>query len=275
MPGERAGRVVDHVLPAPAHGERDPASLAPGRQRHVRLGAPWQPADDRERPLRPVEERAGTLDVVRRRMDTRRRERPCIPCTRVLDEHVLGQREHDRPRAPGRRDVERPRDELRDPVGAVDLLDPFRHRPEHLAVVDLLECLAPRHLPAHLADQEEQRRRVLKGGVDPAGGMRRARATRDHADARAARELPVGVGHVRRPDLVPAGDEPERRVVEGIEHREVALTGDAEREVGAVHDQLVDEKPAARPHATGRRSACSRYTVAFWSFGRSSSAAFT
>ena len=134
------------------------------------------------------------------------------------------------PGTAGGGDVEGARDELGDPVGVVDLLDPLRHRAEHLAVVDLLERLAPQHRPRHLADQEDQRRRVLERGVDAAGGVRRARAARDHADAGPAGELPVGVGHVRGADLVAAGDEADRRVEERVEHGEVALARDAERE---------------------------------------------
>ena len=107
----------------------------------------------------------------------------------------------------------------------------------------------------------------------PPGGVRRPRASRDHADARPARELAVGVGHVGGADLVTAGDEPDRRVVERVEHGEVALAGHAERQLDAVDDELVDEELTARPHES--RSGCSRYTVALWSLGRSSSAGST
>ena len=108
--------------------------------------------------------------------------------------------------------------------------------------------------------------------MDATRGVRRAGAARDHADARAAGELAVGVGHVGGADLVAAGDEAERRVVEGIEHGEVALAGDAEGDVDAVHDELVDEEPAAvltseAAGARGRRS--------LLQLGRSSSAGST
>ena len=53
-----------------------------------------------------------------------------------------GQREHDRARAARRTRSERARDVLGNAVGAVDLRDPLRHRPEHAPVVDLLERLA-------------------------------------------------------------------------------------------------------------------------------------
>ena len=80
-------------------------------------------------------------------------------------------------------------------------------------------------------------------------------------------QLPVRLGRVRGALLVAAGDEPDRRVVQRVEHGQVALAGEAEREVDAVQLELVDEDPAAAPH-----SGTSRRTVARWSLGLSSSA---
>ena len=93
----------------------------------------------------------------------------------------------------------------------------------------------------------------------PPERVRRARAARDDADPGAAGQLPVRVGHVRRAHLVPADDVADRRVVQRVEHREVALARHAEGEVDAVQLELVDEDPAARPHhrrepADGRRT---------------------
>ena len=222
---------------------------------------------------RRCEELSGPFDVARIRMDADDRARLRVRDVGFLDEHVLREREHDRPRAAGGGDVESARDELGNPAGIVDLLDPLRHRPEHVPVVDLLECLPAHHRAADLADQEDQRSGVLEGGVDAPGGVCRTGPARDHADARPTCELAVGIGHVRCADLVTAGDEPDRRVVEGIEHGQVALARHAEGDVHPVHDELVDEEPASRPHV--RASRCSRKTVGFWSFGRSSSAGST
>ena len=222
----------------------------------MRLGAPRRAADDDERPLGAGEQRPRPLDVARGGMDAVDLVRPRVGSVGLLHEHVLGQRQHDRARPAGGRDVERARDELRDPVGAVDLRHPLRHRAEHVAVVDLLERLAPHHLAADLADQEDQRRRVLERGVDAAGGVRRPRAARDHADSRAAGELAVGVGHVGGADLVAAGDEADRSVVERVEHGQVALARHAEGDVHPVDDELVDEEPAAGSHVSWSR--CSR-----------------
>ena len=61
-----------------------------------------------------------------------------------------------------------------------------------------------------------------------------------------AGELAVGVGHVRGADLVAAGDEADRRVVERVEHRQVALAGHAERDVDPV-DARAGRRGACRP----------------------------
>ena len=78
------------------------------------------------------------------------------------------------PGRPAQRGREGARDVLRDAVGAVDLRDPFRHRPEHAPVVDLLERLALLLVGSDLADEQDQRRRVLERGVHADGGVRRA-----------------------------------------------------------------------------------------------------
>ena len=81
--------------------------------------------------------------------------------------------------------------------------------------------------------------------------MRRPGTAGDHADTGTAGELPVRVGHVGGPHFVPARDEADRRVVERIEHGQVALTGHAERDVDAVDDELVDDELPAGSHLRG------------------------
>ena len=267
------GAVVDVVLAAPARRHRQRTRGAPASEVVVGLDAPRCAPDDDERPLGAREHCPRALDVLGIRVDADDSPGLCVGGVGLLDEHVLGEREHNRSGASGGRDVERAGDELGDPVGIVDLLHPLRHRAEHVPVVDLLERLAAHHVAADLPDQEDQRRRVLERGVDAAGGVRGAGAAGDHADPRPAGELAVGVGHVRGANLVAARDEADRRVVERVEHCQVALAGDAERDVHPVDDELVDEEPASGPHF--RVSRCSRKTVGFWSFGRSSSAGST
>ena len=114
----------------------------------------------------------------------------------------------------------------------------------------------PRAPPARgdLADEQDQRRRVLVGGVHADGGLRRAGPARDHADPRPAGQLAVGLGRIRGARFVPARDQADRRLVQPVEQLEVALAGDAERELRAVDRELVGQQLAAAP----AHSRCSR-----------------
>ncbi len=243
----------------------------------MRRRAPAAAADDHERPLRACEQR---------RASARGRARPGCADGRLV--RALHRRTSTcstsmssgsaSTTGPGRPDVAvwKARADVA-PASAsasIDLADPLRHRPEHLAVVDLLERLATELSPPDLADQQDHRRRVLERGVDAARRVRRARPARDEADPRAAGQLAVRVGHVRGADLVAADDEADRRVVERVEHREVALAGDAEDEIDAVQLELVDEDLAARARHPSSR-AWSKKTVGRWSFGFSSSSGST
>ena len=100
----------------------------------------------------------------------------------------------------------------------------------------------------------------------PTAALRRARAARDEADARPAGELAVGVGHVGGAASWRQVTKRIGRVVQGVEHGEVALAGHAEASVDAVDDELVDEDLSAGA-AHVRRSGCSRKTVGLCSFG--------
>ena len=206
-----------------------------------------------------------------RRRGTRRLERCAVHDVGLLGEHVLRQREDDRPGPPGERDRVRLGHVLGDPLRAVELPRGLRDAAEHLGVVELLPRLAPPEGARHLADEEEHRRRVLLRRVDADRRLRRARPARHETDARTPRELAVRLRSIGRTLLVAAGDEPDGRVVERVEHRQVALAGKAEREVGAVQLELVDQDLSAGPHGSGS----SERTVARWRRGLSSSAGST
>ena len=93
-----------------------------------------------------------------------------------LHQHVLGQREHDRPGPPAEGRLEGTGNELGNALRPVDLEHPLGQAAEHLLVVDLLEALAAAMLARHLPDQQHEWRRVLHRRVHTGGGMRRARA---------------------------------------------------------------------------------------------------
>ena len=135
----------------------------------------------------------------------------------------------------------------------------FASPPNMRAYVDLLERLATAMPALDLTDEQQERCRVLHGGVHADGGLRGARAARDEADARAPGQLAVGLGGVGGARLVPAHDQSAggRDVVKRVEHGQVRLARHAERHVCAVHEQLVDEHlpAAARSGGHGAGSA--------------------
>ena len=261
--------VVDEVLAAERARDRERARLAEGEDVAARLRRPATFADDDQRALRGGEQLAHATELLRARRDARRLDRRRIGDVGLLREHVLGQREHDRAGPPRHGERDRLGEVLRDALRRVDLPRRLRDPPEDPRVVELLPGLASAKRARDLADEEEHRRRVLAGGVHADRRLGRARPARDEADARSPRELADRFRRVRRALLVAAGDEPDRRVVERVEHREVALARDAEGKLDPVSLELVDEDPAARPHS---RSGSSSSTVARCSRGLSSSA---
>ena len=96
-----------------------------------------------------------------------------------------------------------------------------------------------------LADEQDQRRRILHRDVDAGRGVGRARAARDEADAGPAGELAVGLRHHRRAALLAADRDGDRGVVQRVEHGEIALARHAEDVLDAVRRELVDEDLAA------------------------------
>ena len=259
-----AGCVVVHVvLAAPRSGDGHAARLEPGGELPARVCRPRLPADDRERTLGRGEQPAHGLEVAWGGRRLSRGVGGSVGDVRALAEHVLRQRQDDRARPARGRGPERARHELGDPVDLVDLGRPLRERAEHLAVVELLECLAPDVASPDLADEEDERGRVLERGVHADRRLCRAGTARDKADARLPGELPVGLGHVRGPRLVTAGDETDGAVAQRVENVDVALAGNAERQLRVVQRQLVDEDPPARAGAhSGTVIGCSRCTDA-------------
>ncbi len=161
----RAG-VVDDVLAAEGGADRQPAVERPARERARRAVVPRPAADEHERPLRAAQHR---LELGQRGRGRARAQRPVagrVGHVGAAGQHVLGQREHDRAGPPARRDRVGAREHLGDARGVVELERPLRHRAEHGLVVELLEGLAPALRARDLADEQDQRRRVLARGVD-------------------------------------------------------------------------------------------------------------
>ena len=143
--------------------------------------------------------------------------------------------------------MEGARDVFGDPRSDVDLRRPFGDRAEHLAVIDFLKRLAVHHVAADLADQHDHRRRILERGMDADRRMARAGTARHHADARLAGQLAVGLRHVGGAGFVAGVDELEAvaDVEQRIQHFQIAFARHAERHVGAVDQELIDQDLAA------------------------------
>ncbi len=235
--------VVEQVLVAERGTDRQVVGLDEGADIGAGLCAPAAAAHDHHRPLRRVEQGAQRRHVVRRGRAAGDLVGAGIGHLDLVDQHVLGQGDHDRTRPAIQRRVECLADQLGYAPRILDLDDPFGHLAEHAAVVDLLEGLAVGGLARHLADQQDHRRRILEAGMQSDAGIGGARPAGHKTDAGLAGQLAVGLRHVGRAAFLAADDVADRVAlgVERVERGEVALARNAEDRVGAVNAQLVDQ----------------------------------
>jgi len=90
------------------------------------------------------------------------------------------------------------------------------------------------------------------GDVDAGGRIGGPRPPGDKADAGAARELALGLGHHGRAAFLPAHGHRDVGVVQGIEHGQVAFAGHAEELLHPVGQQLVHQDLAPGAGLRGR-----------------------
>ena len=175
-------------------------------------------------------------------------------------EDVLGQGDDHGPHPALKGGGEGALDHLDGAFGAFDLGGPFGQTAEDLAVIDLLEGAAAAVGQGDLADEQDHRGGVLMRRMHADGGMGRAGAAGDHADAGLAGQLAVSLGHIGGAGLVAAGDDLDRvaHIGEGIEDGEIALAGDAEDAVDAVHDEGVDDTAGGGVGGLAHEGAISR-----------------
>ena len=217
------------------------------------LGEPPHAGDRRLAPARAAKNDEGPLCRPQHLLQLRhlgeagmgldRHDRRQGPRVGLVAEHVFRQRQHDRTRPAGHRDLEGAVDEFRNAIGVVDLLDPFRHLAEHAAEVDLLERLAAAHGPRDLADEHDHRRRILTADVEAGRTAGCARPTRHHDDARTAREFPPRLRGHRGAAFLATDGYGDVGIVERVEEREVTLPRHAEDPLDAVRDQRVGDQP--------------------------------
>ena len=247
--------VVEQVLAAGTAADRQGIGCSKRLNVRARLRVPVTAAHHHERPPGLREHVAQLVHVVRPGMRGNSLVTRGVGHHRGRSLHVFRQREHHRSGASRHRKVERVTHHLRHALGAVDLSDPFRHLAVHAPVVDLLECLALGHLVVDLADEQDQRCRVLECRVNADARVGRARAARDEADAGAAGQFAVGVGHVGGAAFLTADHELDcvARAVERIQRAKIAFTRHAKHHVGAVHSERIDQQLAAGAGKDGIR----------------------
>ena len=243
MAGEHRVVVGEDVLMFVAGGHRHLPHLAQPLQSATRVEGVDPAARDHERPSgrgQPGRDLADVVGAGGRRRRCRGVDRHAVD--RLL-EHVLGQRDHHGTGGARRGDTiglgGHPRQVRR--VG--DLLDPLRHVGERGPVVDLLKGPATEVLPLDLADEEDTGHGVLVGCVHRDRRVAHPGTTTHQDGPRAASELGIANRHQTGAPLVAARDQVDLGpVVQGVEHREKALTRHAEDPVDAVRRERVDHQ---------------------------------
>ena len=131
--------------------------------------------------------------------------------------------------------------------------DPFgqaeRAGAEHLPVVELLEGLAVALIAGDLADEQDQRRRVLERRVQSDAGVGRPRPAGDKTDAGAAAELALRFSHESRAAFLATSDETDffGMLVEAVEHGQIAFARHAKNRLDTLCDQRFDQQMAGNP----------------------------
>ncbi len=238
--------VVKEVLAPKRCGDREMVGVDEARKGGARVSVPARAAHDHERPLGLCETRTQLIEGRRLRGRLRDSHARCVRDFGRIDQHVFRQGDDDGTRPTRQRDRIRLRDDLGDPRDVVDLGHPFGDATKHLPVIDFLECAATDQSAIDLADKQQHRRRVFARRMHAVARMRCAGATCDEADARATRELAVRIGHVRCGTFVARRDRTDRRrIVERIQHGEIAFSGHAVDGVGAIELERIDQDAAA------------------------------
>ncbi len=243
---ETGEAVVDDVLAAERAADRQVVGI--GKAGDVTAGgvAPARPADQHQRPFGKGQEPPQLAEIGGARVRPHGSIGAGNGSGAALAQHVLRDGQYRGPRAARSGDLECLVDEFGDALGEVDLRHPFGKRREHPAEVDLLKRFAVELMARHLPDQHDHRRRILKCRVNADRRVAGARPARHQQHPGPAAELAVGLGHERRPALLAAGHEADLgRVVERVEHFEIALAGDAEGHLDAMRAQRRDDELAA------------------------------
>ena len=98
------------------------------------------------------------------------------------------------------------RDELVNPIGAINTPHPFGALGVDLAVIHLLKGLALHHIGSYLTNQDNHRGGVLIGGMNSNECIGCAWPARHHDHPGFTGQLGIGLCHIGSPTLLPAGN---------------------------------------------------------------------
>ncbi len=119
----------------------------------------------------------------------------------------------------------------------------------------------PRNGARDLADERDQRCRVLTRRVQGDGQIRGADGARGHDQGGPTGQLAVRLGHEAGAAFVAGGDRPDRRVVERVEDAHEALARDRERVLDPGRGEGLDDGSAAGRFGSGHDGMVGRASV--------------
>ena len=244
----RIGRAaVGHRILAPERGDqRHAGAVRPGGDVLPRRRIPARTADDRHRPLCRGDEVGELLHRIRIGRLADALDARAIGGFHLIEQHVLGQRQHHRAGAPVHRHSIGARDIFWDAPRIVDPRRPFGDGREHCGEIHLLERLAIARAAIDVADEQDHRLRILHRDMDANRRIGRARPAGDEGDPRPVRQRAVGARHEGDATLLPAGDDVDfGRIDQRVEHRQEALPRHGEDPVAALQGELIDQDAAA------------------------------
>ena len=132
------------------------------------------------------------------------------------------------------RDAEGASDLGGDALGVVDLDDRFRHAAEELSEVHFLKGVPAPCRARDLAGEQHERGGVLLCDMDAGTRVGGAGSARDEDDAGTSGQLAIRLRHHGGGALLAGNHGLDGRVPQGVEHAEIALSGNAEDPVDAL-----------------------------------------
>ncbi len=169
-------------------------------------------------------------------------------CLDLARQHILRQRDDHRAGAPGGGNRKSPGDEFRDAGGIVDFHHPFGNAAEKCVIIDLLEGFAVFRMGGDLPDEQDHRNGILHRDVNTGRGVGGTGAAGDETDAGLSGQSALAVGHHRGAAFLSADDGLDRRIVQRVQHGEIAFAGNAENTLYVVGFQRLDNQLSAGFH---------------------------